>query len=49
MRQIWFFPLRAQIDPHQQNFGRSVGRVLQHEDMLHDQQDNQEWWTPVSV
>jgi hypothetical protein len=20
-----------------------------HEDMLHDQGDNQEWWTPVSV
>jgi hypothetical protein len=41
MRQIhpWHFPLWAHIDLHQQNL----------EDMLHDQQNNQEWWTPVSV
>jgi hypothetical protein len=37
------------IDLNQQNLGRSIEHELQHEDMLHDQQDNQEWWTPVSV
>jgi hypothetical protein len=30
------------------NLGLSIGHVLQHEDMLHDQQDTQEWWV-VSV
>jgi hypothetical protein len=32
------FTLWAHIELHQQNLGRSIGRVIQHEDMLHDQQ-----------
>jgi hypothetical protein len=34
----------SQFDLHQQNLGHSIGRVIQHEDSLHDQQDSQEWY-----